>query len=178
MSRIGRTPVVKPEGVSLEFNDRKLVVKGELGSTEINLPKNILLSINNNILHVSISDKSKKSLAFWGLYRALINNAVIGVSKGFEKRLELVGVGYRATLESEGVLSLKLGYSHIINYKVPNYIEVKCLKPTLISLFGISKQQVNQVAAEIRALRKPEPYKGKGVRYEDEVILLKEGKRK
>ena len=177
MSRIGKNDVTIPEGVNFSINGKVLSVKGKLGELSEVITDAVEVIYKDNKVSVKPMNKEKNSLSHWGLVRSLINNMVIGVDKGFSKSLIVKGVGYRAAVEGD-ILNLQLGYSHDIKVAIPNEIKVKCEKPTEILITGFSKQKVGQFAAEIRSLRKPEPYKGKGVRYSDEFVRQKEGKKK
>lgn len=177
MSKIGKQPVILPDKVEVKIDSKKMDVIGEKGTLSNVLPEEVQVEIVDRTILVKPMHNSKKAKAMWGLSRSLINNMVLGVSKGFSKKLEINGVGYRAS-KSDDVLFLSLGYSHDIAYSIPKGIDINCLKPTLIEISGIDKQLVGQVSAEIRNFRKPEPYKGKGVKYEGEYILRKEGKKK
>lgn len=178
MSRIGKKPIVIPNGVSIDMQNNNLTVKGPLGVLQYQLQDVINIAIENNTIAVLKKDEKsndKKVNALWGLTRALINNMVIGVSSGFEKNLEIVGVGYRAIQKNNDV-EFQLGYSHTILFTPPPGTKVEVVEPTKIRVKGIDKQLVGQVSANIRKLRPPEPYKGKGIRYKDEQILRKAGK--
>ncbi|MBH88361.1 MAG: 50S ribosomal protein L6 [Pelagibacterales bacterium] len=177
MSRVGKNQVVVPEGVNFSVDGRILSVKGKLGELTEEITDLVKIEYNDNRVSVIPANTDKDSLSQWGLVRSLINNMVVGVEDGFTKTLEVNGVGYRAATEGD-ILQLQLGYSHDIKVAIPKEITVKCSKPTEIVISGASKQKVGQFAAEIRALRKPEPYKGKGVRYSDEYVRQKEGKKK
>ena len=177
MSRIGKQPVILPQGVDINILDNTVLVKGKKGELKNSFPESVKIVKEDNKILVSPINNTKSSKGSWGLVRTMINNMVLGVEEGFSKSLVVNGVGYRAAV-GEGILTLQLGYSHDIKLAIPNDLEVKCIKPTEISISGIDKQKVGQFASEIRALRKPEPYKGKGVRYSDEVIRRKEGKKK
>lgn len=177
MSRIGKQPVTIPSGVSATLDGQHVAVKGPKGELHQHLVEDVLLKLEDGELTVSPRDDSKRSHAMWGMSRTLIANLVTGVTEGFTKKLEITGVGYRAAVQGK-TLQLNLGFSHEVNFPIPDGIQVQCPKPTEIVVSGIDKQKVGQVAAEIRAYRPPEPYKGKGVRYEGEYILRKEGKKK
>lgn len=179
MSRIGINPVTISSGVEVNLQEGNFIsVKGPKGSLSQSLPEQIKITIEGGqIQFAPVNDNEKNFGAFWGLTRSLVNNMVEGVTNGFTKKLEIQGVGYKAQAQGK-VLKLNLGFSHDINYEVPEGIEVKTPTPTSIEVSGIDKQKVGQVASEIRAFRKPEPYKGKGVRYEGEYIIRKEGKKK
>jgi len=175
MSRIGKMPITIPKGVKVELNNNNIKVSGERGTLEINIHPDIQVKIREDKIYVSRSSDSRLHRSLHGLSRALINNMVKGVSLGFEKILEIQGVGYRAVLE-DGKMTLQLGYSHPISIKPPEGIEFEVEKQKKIKIKGISKQLVGETAAKIRLLRKPEPYKGKGIRYIDEVVRKKVGK--
>ena len=177
MSRVGKQPVLLPAGVLAEIAENTVTIKGKKGELKNNFPPLVKILKEADQIKVTPIDKSKDSKAAWGLVRTIINNMVDGVEKGFIKNLEVNGVGYRAAV-NEGILTLQLGYSHDIKLAIPKDIEVKCSKPTEISISGIDKQKVGQFASEIRSFRKPEPYKGKGIKYADETIRRKEGKKK
>lgn len=175
MSRIGKVPISIPEGINIKLSDTEINVSGPLGS--LNMPIDQKISINILEDQILVSPKEEQYKALWGTYRTLIEQLIIGSSQGYVVNLELVGVGYKATVE-ENKLILKLGYSHDITHIIPEGIQVICRRPTFISIIGINKQKVHQEAARIRAYKKPEPYKGKGILYENEVIIKKEGKKK
>ena len=177
MSRVGTKPVDIPEGVELELGESTITAKGKLG--ELSTPVNALVNteIRDGQFRVRPADESNAARAMWGTTRAVVQNMVTGVSKGFTKELEIVGVGFRAEVKGN-YLRMELGYSHDIYYPIPEGITITCEKPTSIKVSGASKQQVGQVAAEIRQQKAPEPYKGKGIKYVDETILRKEGKKK
>lgn len=178
MSRVGKLPVTIPSGVNVNLTPSEIVVKGGKGELKQKLVPDVKIEVKDGKVIVTPIDKNnKRSRAMWGTYRNVISSMVEGVSKGFTKRLEINGVGYRAAAD-KNVLSISLGFSHEIKYSIPQGIEIKCEKPTSIAITGFDKTLVGQVAAEIRALRKPEPYKGKGVRYEGEYVRHKEGKKK
>ncbi|WP_374544056.1 50S ribosomal protein L6 [Sphingorhabdus sp.] len=177
MSRIGKKPVAIPAGVTASIGEGTLSVKGPKG--ELTMPMSDLISyeIKDEGVSVQPANKSKEARAFWGMQRTLVQNLVTGVTEGFTKVLEITGVGYRATAQGK-VLKLQLGYSHDVNFDVPEGIEIKTPDNTTVEISGIDKQKVGQVAAEIRRWRKPEPYKGKGIKYRGEYIFRKEGKKK
>jgi large subunit ribosomal protein L6 len=177
MSRIGRKPVGLPQGVTVDVRDRTVTAKGPKGQLSLRLVDEVDASVEDGKVEVKPRGESKRARSMWGLQRTLINNLVVGVSDGFTKRLEISGVGYRAAVQGQNV-QLQLGYSHDVVYRVPEGIQVQAERPTLLVVSGIDRQRVGQVAAEIRAYRPPEPYKGKGVKYEGEHILRKEGKKK
>ena len=174
MSRIGKQPIEVPAGVTITVGETEITVAGPKGSLSVPVQKNTKTTLEGNVLTVTRSDDEPESRAWHGLQRALLNNAVLGVTKGFEKKLEVNGVGFR--LQGGGKkIEMALGFSHPVKYTAPDGVDLKVDKMTII-VSGIDKQQVGQVAAEIRALKKPEPYKGKGIKYADEVILRKAGK--
>ena len=174
MSRVGKNPITIPEGVSVEVSDNKIIVKGKLGEIEQEF-SDVSININEGILTLERPSEAKDHKSKHGLYRALINNMVIGVSKGWTKELELVGVGYRAQAQGNK-LNLTLGFSHPVSYDVPEGIQVETPSQTEILVKGVDKQKVGQVAAEIKSFRKPEPYKGKGIKFVGEQIRRKAGK--
>lgn len=177
MSRIGKYPVEVPKGVEVAIANDVLTAKGGKGTLTVPLHESVTVSQEDGKVVVAPRDESQRSRTMWGTMRSLINNAVVGASEGFTVRLEINGVGYRAAVQGN-TLNLQLGYSHDINYPIPEGIAIRCERPTLIEVSGASKQQVGQVASEIRAYRPPEPYKGKGIKYEGEMIVRKEGKKK
>ncbi len=176
MSRIGKKPVAVPAGVTAQVNGQTVKVKGPKGELFFTCPEDVNVALNDGAIKVEPRNESKRARAMWGMSRTQVANLVTGVTSGFEKKLEITGVGYKAAAQGK-VLQLSLGYSHDINYPVPNGIAVATPKPTEIVISGIDKQQVGQVAAEIRDYRGPEPYKGKGVRYAGEFIFRKAGKK-
>ncbi len=177
MSRIGRKPVEIPQGIKVSIDEgaRKIIFEGAKGRLETPIPPGIKVELKDNKLVFTRENDLKQTKAYHGLARALANNAVIGLSKGFEKRLEVEGVGYRVDLKGKE-LHLALGYSHPVIYRIPDDVEITVEKPNKIIIRGIDKQRVGEVAAEIRRFREPDPYKGKGIRYEGEVLRLKPGK--
>jgi large subunit ribosomal protein L6 len=177
MSRIGKHPVPVPSGVKVALAGQQLTVNGKRGELSRYLPDEVELTEEAGAIRVRPRGKDGRGRAMWGLARTLVSNMVTGVSAGFTRKLLITGVGYRAALDGK-ILNLQLGYSHDIKYAIPEDIEVKCENPTSIEITGADRQRVGQIAAEIRAFRKPEPYKGKGIRYDDETILRKEGKKK
>lgn len=177
MSRIAKYPVVVPSGVEVTMSANEITVKGALGTLSQALTSDVTVVREGNNLQCAAANDSQKAGAMSGTVRALIANMVKGVSQGFEKKLTLVGVGYRAQAKGD-VLSLALGFSHPVEHPMPAGIKVETPTQTEILIKGIDKQQVGQVAAEVRAYRSPEPYKGKGVRYADEVVAIKETKKK
>ena len=177
MSRVGKQPILLPEGILAEIVENTVTIKGKKGELKNNFPSLVKIVKETDKIIVTPLDKSKDSKAAWGFVRTIIYNMVNGVEVGYVKNLDVNGVGYRAAV-SDGILTLQLGYSHDIKLAIPADLEVKCSKPTEISISGIDKQKVGQFASEVRSFRKPEPYKGKGVRYEGEKIYRKEGKKK
>jgi large subunit ribosomal protein L6 len=177
MSRIGKKPVAIPSGVTAKVEGQKVSVKGAKGELSFVVPDDVDVKFEDNEIKVDPRNETKRARALWGTSRAQVNNLVVGVTKGFEKKLEITGVGYKAAVAGKK-LQLSLGFSHDVNYDIPAGIAIATPKPTEIMVSGIDKRQVGQVAAEIRAYRGPEPYKGKGVRYSDEFIFRKEGKKK
>ncbi len=174
MSRIGKQPIAIPAGVTITVGDKDITVAGPKGQLIVPLQENVKVAVEDNQIVVTRVDDEPKSRAWHGLQRALLNNAVQGVTKGFEKKLEINGVGFRLNGGGKAI-EMALGFSHPVKYEAPEGVELKTDKMT-ITVSGIDKQKVGQVAAEIRALKKPEPYKGKGIKYVDEVILRKAGK--
>ncbi len=177
MSRIGKQPVVVPEKVTATVSGQKVQVKGPKGELSFTCPDDVNVVLEDNAVKVSPRGESKRARQMWGMSRTRVANLMTGVSEGFTKKLEIQGVGYRAAVQGS-TLKLALGYSHDVNYAIPEGIDVKTPKPTEIEVSGIDAQRVGQVAAEIRDWRRPEPYKGKGVRYADEYVFRKEGKKK
>lgn len=179
MSRIGKQPVTVPEGVDVKIDGEVIVVKGKLGELTQSVGPNIDIKLEDNLITLAVKDDSKDSRSKHGLYRALIQNMVVGVSEGFKIELELIGVGYRASNEGQ-VLDLSLGHSHHIYFQIPSEVNVVTEsakgKSPMVILTSADKQLVGQVAAKIRSMRKPEPYKGKGVRFKGEEIRRKAGK--
>ena len=177
MSRVGKNPVKVPSGVTVNVSGQEVTAKGKLGQLSMAFAPDVELSLDGDKVWVKPRDESKRSRMMWGMARNQINNMVKGVATGYTVNLEINGVGYRAAVQGKK-LNMQLGYSHDINYAIPDGITIKCEKPTAISISGADRQQVGQVAAEIRAYRRPEPYKGKGIKYDTETILRKEGKKK
>lgn len=177
MSRIGKVPVAIPGGVTAAIADGVLTVKGPKGTLTLSLRDEISYVVEDGRILVRPANDSKGARAFWGMQRTLVSNLVTGVTEGYTKVLEITGVGYRANAQGKN-LKLQLGYSHDVDYPVPEGIEIKTPDNTTVEISGIDKQKVGQVAAEIRRWRKPEPYKGKGIKYRGEYIFRKEGKKK
>jgi large subunit ribosomal protein L6 len=176
MSRVGRAPIPVPSGVSVAVEDRSVTVTGPQGTLARALPGSITLAQDGDVLVVSRPNDERQNRALHGLTRSLVANMVTGVTQGFTKELEIVGVGYRATLRGPSTIELALGFSHTVVKEAPEGITFEVPTPTRIVVRGIDKEKVGQVAAEIRRIRKPEPYKGKGVRYAGERVLRKAGK--
>ena len=178
MSRVGKYPVVVPAGVELSIKDNTVVAKGKLGELSYAFDdSHVATKFEDGKVSVSPLSQSNASRALWGTTRARINEMIKGVSEGFTKDMELVGVGYKARVEGKNLI-LSLGFSHEVTFPAPEGIKISCASPTQISISGADKQTVGQVAAEIRKYRKPEPYKGKGVKYVNEYVRRKEGKKK
>jgi len=177
MSRVGKNPIEIPGDVQISLEGAIVTAKGKLGELSHRVSESVTATVEDGRIWVRPVDESKTARALWGTTRSLLQSLVTGVSTGFTKELEINGVGYRAAVQGK-TLSLQLGYSHDIDYPIPEGITIACSKPTSISVSGADKQRVGQVAAEIRAFRPPEPYKGKGIKYLDEAILRKEGKKK
>jgi len=174
MSRVGKEPIAIPSGIEVSVDGSVLVAKKGNIEKRLDTHGRVIINIEDNQVKLSRLDDTKQSSAYWGTYRALFNNVLIGLDKGFKKSLEVNGVGYRAAVSGK-TLELQLGFSHPINFEIPEGIDIKVEK-NLIHISGTDKQQVGQVAAVIRGYRPPEPYKGKGVKYTDEVIIRKAGK--
>ena len=177
MSRIGKRPVELPSGVSATTEGEILSVKGPKGMLQLQMRDEIRYDISDSGISVQPANETKAARAFWGMQRTLVQNLVTGVTEGFTKVLEITGVGYRAQAQGRK-LRLQLGYSHDVNYDLPEGVDVKTPDQNTVEISGIDKQKVGQVAAEIRRWRKPEPYKGKGIKYRGEYIFRKEGKKK
>ena len=179
MSRIGRMPIAIPQGVEVKLGaGNEITVKGKLGTLNATMSADMIIKKDGDAITVSRPSDVKEHRALHGLTRTLIDNMVKGVSEGFKKELELVGVGYKARVEGSHKLVLSLGFSHDVIFEAPKTINLACATPTQISVSGADKQLVGQIAAEIRKYRKPEPYKGKGVKYTGEYVRRKEGKKK
>ena len=177
MSRIGKNPVAIPDGVTVEVVGQTVNAKGKLGELSATLTDDVVVSINDNEVKVDPREGAPRARQMWGMSRSVIRNLVEGVSQGFSKKLLISGVGYRAQVKGKDLV-MQLGFSHEIVYPIPEGIDIKCPDQTTIEISGADKQKVGQIASEIRGYRPPEPYKGKGVKYEDEYILRKEGKKK
>jgi large subunit ribosomal protein L6 len=176
MSRIGRSPVPVPAGVEVTIAEQHVSVKGPKGQLELDVPGEITVRLEGDEVLVERPDDERQNRAMHGLVRSLVNNMVVGVTDGFRKDLDIVGVGYRAIAQGPGKLELALGFSHPVKIDAPEGITFDVASPTTVGVIGIDKHLVGQVAANIRAIRKPEPYKGKGVRYRDEHVVRKAGK--
>ena len=177
MSRVGKKLVAVPSGVTANIEGQTVKVKGPKGALQVVLHGDVLAKLESGGVRVDPRNDTKQARAMWGTYRALVAKVIQGVTKGYERKLEISGVGYRAALQGK-TLQLQLGYAHDIAYPIPEGVTIAVPKPTEIVISGIDAQKVGQAAAEIRAFRKPEPYKGKGVKYSDEYIFRKEGKKK
>ena len=177
MSRVGSKEIVIPESVKVSLDGENFYAEGPMGKLQSKVQKGVLVNIDGNKITLNPENSEKSTIAFWGLQRNLLNNIVLGVAQGFTKKLEMNGVGYRAALKGQN-LELMLGFSHPINYQIPENIKITVDKQNNIEITGPDKQMVGQTAAEIRNFRGPEPYKGKGVKYADEYINRKEGKKK
>jgi large subunit ribosomal protein L6 len=177
MSRVGKYPVQVPSGVQVALQGRTITAKGKNGELSLALTDEVEVKVENGQVAVSPKGGDRRARTMWGTTRSLVQGMVTGVSSGFSKTLEITGTGYRAAMQGSDLV-LNLGYSHEIRYPVPKGIKITVEKPTTVKVEGADKRQVGQVAAEIRGYRGPEPYKGKGVRYDNEVILRKEGKKK
>ena len=176
MSRVGNAPLTIPDGLSVEVSAGTVKVSGSQGELSKEMPEGIEVQVQESVVTVSRNDDSRQQRSLHGLARALVNNMVEGVSNGFMKELNIVGVGYRAQAKGNNALELALGFSHSVSVEAPDGITFEVPAPTIIKVSGIDKQLVGQVAADIRALKKPEPYKGKGIRYVDEYVIRKAGK--
>tara|TARA_B100001142_G_scaffold138897_1_gene140439 strand:- start:2602 stop:3150 length:549 start_codon:yes stop_codon:yes gene_type:complete len=176
MSRVAKNPITIPESTTVSIDNNIVKVKGSKGDLEFNMPSSVSLEINDATISVSYDEGNQQSVALAGTTRSLVNNMIIGVTEGFEKKLELIGVGYRAKASGK-LLELTLGFSHPIKYQLPDEVEVETPSQTEVVLKSHNKQLLGQAAAEIRAFRPPEPYKGKGVRYSDEQVKRKEAKK-
>ncbi len=177
MSRIGKNPVPIPQGVTVEVSGTTLTCKGKLGTLKLPISAEVTAAVESSKVVVKPKSDTKRARMHWGTMRATINNMVNGVSKGFTKQLEIEGVGYRAAVQGKNLV-LQLGYSHDVTFPIPSEIKITCEKPTSISITGADRQQVGQIAAVLRSYRQLEPYKGKGIRYANEQIRRKEGKKK
>lgn len=177
MSRIGKHPVTIPSGVEVQLSGQTLTAKGRLGALSLVVSSEVNASVVDGTITIAPKNDTKLSRAMWGTTRALINNIVTGVSTGFSINLEITGVGYRAQVQGN-TLNLQLGYSHDVPFPIPDDVRITCERPTVITVSGADRQRVGQIAADIRAYRRPEPYKGKGIKYATETVRRKEGKKK
>jgi len=177
MSRIGKKPVVVPAGVTAAIEGKTLSVKGPKGTLSISLADEVSYAIEDGSISVQPINETKRARSFWGMQRTLVQNLIVGVTEGYSKTLQITGVGYRANVQGKN-LKLQLGYSHDVDFEIPEGITIATPDQTTVNISGIDKQKVGQVAAEIRRWRKPEPYKGKGIKYAGEYIFRKEGKKK
>ena len=177
MSRIGKHPIPIPSGVEVQLAGETLTAKGRLGTLSLAVSDEVTATVADGAVTIAPKSETKQARAMWGTTRALVNNMVTGVANGFTRNLEINGVGYRAAVQGSN-LNLQLGYSHDIPYPIPKDVRITCERPTVITVSGADRQRVGQVAAEIRSFRPPEPYKGKGVKYRDETVRRKEGKKK
>ena len=177
MSRTGKKPIAIPANVTATLDGGVISMKGPTGTLTMPMADDVVYALENGTLTVKPANDTKRARAFWGMQRTLVANLVTGVTEGFSKVLEITGVGYRAAAQGR-TLNLQLGYSHHVNFAIPDGIEIKTPDQTTVEISGIDKQKVGQVAAEIRRWRKPEPYKGKGIKYRGEYIFRKEGKKK
>jgi large subunit ribosomal protein L6 len=177
MSRVGKHPVEIPSGVEVQMSGQTLSAKGSLGALRLVVSNEVTAAVADGAVTIAPKNDTKHARAMWGTTRALVNNMVTGVAKGFSVTLEINGVGYRAAVQGN-TLNLQLGYSHEIAYPIPSDVKIVCERPTLINVSGADRQRVGQIAAEIRAYRPPEPYKGKGIKYSTETVRRKEGKKK
>lgn len=177
MSRIGKKPVPVPSGVTATINGQDVIVKGPKGELSFVVNDLVSVEMTDEGIRLDPRNQTKAARSMWGMSRTMVANLITGVTTGFEKQLAITGVGYRAQVQGK-TLNLALGFSHDVKFDIPEGVEIKCPKPTEIVINGINKQQIGQVAANIREYRPPEPYKGKGIRYADEHIVRKEGKKK
>ena len=177
MSRIGKNPIPVPGGVEVRIDGSDVSAKGKVGQLSMTLVPEVTAELQDGTVVVRAVNDDQRSRAMWGMQRTLVANLIEGVSEGFTKELQIVGVGYRAQVQGS-TLQMQLGYSHDVNYPIPDGIQITCEKPTSVRVFGADKQRVGQVAAEIRGWRPPEPYKGKGIRLAGEYVHRKEGKKK
>jgi large subunit ribosomal protein L6 len=177
MSRTGNIPIEIPDGIDVTLSETNITVKHNSGEKQFKFSKDLIISIENKKILIKPKELNKKTKMIWGTTRSLLNSIILGCLNEFKKTLKLVGTGYKAILQGK-ILKISVGYSHDIDYQVPEGINIKCQDPNTIEISGANKAQVGQVAADIRSYRKPEPYKGKGIRYENEYIFRKEGKKK
>ncbi len=177
MSRTGNIPIEIPDGIDVTLSETNITVKHNSGEKQFKFSKDLIISIENKKILIKPKELNKKTKMIWGTTRSLLNSIILGCLNEFKKTLKLVGTGYKAILQGK-ILKISAGYSHDIDYQVPEGINIKCQDPNTIEISGANKAQVGQVAADIRSYRKPEPYKGKGIKYENEYIFRKEGKKK
>ncbi|MBI28418.1 MAG: 50S ribosomal protein L6 [Alphaproteobacteria bacterium MarineAlpha5_Bin11] len=177
MSRVAKNPIQIPEKTDVTISENEFKIKGHLGEIIVPIPSGFKVIQDNNLLNVDLKNEILRNNPVWGTLRSLVANAVKGVSEGFEKTLELTGTGFRASLSGK-ILKLQLGYSHDVNYNIPDGVKIECSKQNLIKISSHDKELLGRVAAEIRSYRKPEPFKGKGIKYLNEYIFRKEGKKK
>ena len=177
MSRIGKQPIDLPSGVNAVINGQSIEIRGPKGTRTFTATDEVTITADEKVISIKPRGSSKRARQQWGMSRTQVANLVTGVTEGFKKELEINGVGYRAAIQGS-ILKLSLGYSHDVDFKIPEAVKITCAKPTEILVEGIDQQVVGQVAANIRSWRKPEPYKGKGIRYKGEYIFAKEGKKK
>ena len=177
MSRTGNVPIEIPDGIDVTLSETNITVKHNSGEKQLKFSKDLIISIENKKILIKPKELNKKTKMIWGTTRSLLNSIILGCLNEFKKTLKLVGTGYKAILQGK-ILKISAGYSHDIDYQVPEGINIKCQDPNTIEISGANKAQVGQVAADIRSYRKPEPYKGKGIKYENEYIFRKEGKKK
>jgi len=177
MSRIGNIPIEIPEGVDVTLKETNITVRDKSGETQFKFSDQLIISIENKQILIKPKELNKKTKSIWGTTRSLLHNIILGCLNDFKKTLKLIGTGYKATIQGK-ILKISAGYSHDIDYQIPEGIDIKCVDSNTIEISGSNKIQVGQVAADIRSYRKSEPYKGKGIMYDDERILRKEGKKK
>ena len=177
MSRTGNTPIEIPDGINVTLDETSVIVKDKSGEKQFKFSNELIISIENKQILIKPKELNKKTKMIWGTTRSLLNSIILGCTNDFKKTLKLVGTGYKAILQGK-ILKISAGYSHDIDYQIPEGINIKCQDPNTVEISGPSKTQVGQVAADIRSYRKPEPYKGKGIKYENEYIFRKEGKKK
>ena len=177
MSRVGLAPVQIPSGVTIEFAGKRMTAKGKAGTLSMTFSEDVDTKVEDGHLTVSLLGDTIRARKLWGTYRALAQNIVKGVSEGYKRELQINGVGYRAAMQGKDLV-LQLGYSHEVRYPVPEGIKIECPTQTEVNISGADKQKVGAVAADIRSFRPPEPYKGKGIKYKEETVLRKEGKKK
>ena len=177
MSRTGNMPIEIPDGIDVTLNETNIIVKDKSGEKQFKFSKDLIVSIENKQILIKPKELNKKTKIIWGTTRSVLNSIILGCTNDFKKTLKLVGTGYKANLQGK-ILKISAGYSHDIDYQIPEGINIKCQDPNTIEVSGANKAQVGQVAADIRSYRKPEPYKGKGIQYDNEHIIRKEGKKK